>query len=122
MIGVISSQVSNRQQLSSFDASNGSLLLWLIQLLAFKAGICSILNRQEDGRHRPIMLADDVDALARRCAVAAQQAAAMLQRIIVGLFVFGAECFAPIAAVVPVEVFRQVHIQRKRSGCGVNFP
>lgn len=68
------------------------------------------------------MLSDDVETVARRGAVTTQQPAALLQRLIVGPAILVAKCLAPIAAMVTAEVAGQIHIQRKRTGGGVNLP
>ena len=81
----------------------------------------SIFARQHDRRHRPVPLGDDVDRPAR-CGVAAEQAGAVFEGVLVRLLVFGAKFLAPIAAVVTMEVFCEVNVQRKCTGCGVGFP
>ena len=68
------------------------------------------------------MFSDDIEAITGRRLVTTQQAGAVNQGVFVRLLVIGAEFFAPIAAVVAVQITGKVHIQREGTGRGVDLP
>ncbi len=64
----------------------------------------SILARQQNRRHAPIMFGDDVDRTTSR-GVTTQQACSIRERIFIGLLVIGAEFVSPVATMMAVEEF-----------------
>jgi hypothetical protein len=46
----------------------------------------------------------------------------VFEGVLVRLFVFGAQFFSPVTAMMTAEVFYQVNVERECAGGGINLP